>query len=91
MSAKSTKKARTPTKDELRDEYRREDLGVGVRGKYLKRFVAGTNLVLLEPDVARVFTSEREVNDALRSLIGVANRSVRPIVRRAARKTSINA
>ncbi len=62
--------------DELRAEYRREDLGPGVRGKYLAAYRAGTNLVLLSPDVAQAFPTEEAVNDALRSLIKVAHRSV---------------
>jgi hypothetical protein len=62
--------------DELRPEYRREDLGHGVRGKYLQAYRAGTNLVLLSPDVAKAFPTEQAVNDALRSLIEVAQRSV---------------
>lgn len=49
--------------DELRPEYRREDLGPGVRGKYLEAYRAGTNLVLLSPDVAKVFPTEEAVND----------------------------
>ena len=61
--------------DELREEYRREDLGTGVRGKYLKVYQAGTNLVLLSPDVAEAFPSEETVNDALRSLINLAKKS----------------
>ncbi len=56
--------------DELRPEY---DLGqllkAGVRGKYAKRYHAGTNLVLLDPDVRKAFRSERAVNDALRLVI----------------------
>jgi hypothetical protein len=64
--------------DELRSEYRREELGAGVRGKYLDAFRAGTNLVLLSPDVAKAFPTEEAVNDALRSLIDVAQRSVGP-------------
>ncbi|MDR3568936.1 MAG: hypothetical protein P4L43_12985 [Syntrophobacteraceae bacterium] len=64
--------------DEIRPEYRREDLGPGVRGKYLEAYRAGTNLVLLSPDVARAFPTEEAVNDALRSLIEVAQRSVAP-------------
>ena len=52
--------------DELRPEY---DLGLllkgGVRGKYAKRYHAGTNLALLDPDVRKAFRSERGVNDAL--------------------------
>jgi hypothetical protein len=62
--------------DELRPEYRREDLGKGVRGKYLKAYRAGTNLVLLRPEVAAAFPSEKAVNDALSSLIEVAEHSV---------------
>jgi hypothetical protein len=61
--------------DEIRPEYKREDLGVGVRGKYFEDYSKGTNLVLLSPDVARVFSSEKAVNDALRSLINLAEKS----------------
>ena len=64
--------------DELRPEYHPEDLSTGVRGKYAKDYQAGTNLVLLSPDVAEVFPTDDEVNDALRSLIKVARRSVVP-------------
>ena len=55
--------------DELRPEYRRGDLGPGVRGKYFESFRSGTNLVLLEPDVARAFPTEEAVNNALRSFL----------------------
>ena len=61
--------------DELRPQYRREDLGVGVRGKYFESYRKGTNLVLLSPDVAKVFTTEEEVNEALRSLISLAKKT----------------
>jgi hypothetical protein len=61
--------------DELRPVYKREDLGAGVRGKYLEEYRKGTNLVLLSPDVAKVFPTEKAVNDALRSLIGIAEKS----------------
>lgn len=61
--------------DELRPEYKREDLGVGVRGKYFEEFSKGTNLILLSPDVARVFPTEDSVNEALRSLISLAEKS----------------
>lgn len=64
--------------DALRKEYKREDLGPGVRGKYFKAYQAGTNLVLLSPDVAKVFPTEEAVNDALRSLIKVAKKSTAP-------------
>jgi hypothetical protein len=63
---------------EMRLEYRREDLGAGVRGKYLEDYRAGTNLVLLSPEVAKVFPTEESVNEALRHLIEVAQKSVGP-------------
>jgi hypothetical protein len=61
--------------DELRSEYKREDLGRGVRGKYFESYRAGTNLVLLSPDVAAVFPTEKAVNEALRFLIELARKS----------------
>jgi hypothetical protein len=61
-------------RDELRPEYRREDLGTGVRGKHFKAYHAGTNLVLLDPNVAAAFPTDRAVNEALNSLIQVAER-----------------
>jgi len=61
--------------DELRPEYHREDLGPGVRGKYFESYRKGTNLVLLSPDVAKAFPTENAVNDALRSLIEIAQKT----------------
>jgi hypothetical protein len=55
--------------NELRQEYDLSKLKGGVRGKYLSRYKAGTNLILLSPDVARYFPDERSVNTALRALI----------------------
>ncbi|MDD9949764.1 MAG: hypothetical protein OXU48_09550 [candidate division Zixibacteria bacterium] len=55
--------------DSFRPEYCREDLGSGERGKYLKSFRSGTNLVLLHPDVAKAFPTDESVNEALRSLM----------------------
>ena len=55
--------------DEPRQEYTRDELGTGVRGRYLSAFRAGTNLVRLDPDVANVFPTDESVNEALRSLI----------------------
>jgi len=62
--------------DALRPEYRREDLGAGVRGKYLDSYGSGANLVLPSPDVAKAFPTEEAVNAALRSLMEVARKSV---------------
>jgi len=57
-------------KDDLRPEYDlRKLLKGGVRGKYAERYRAGTNLVLLDPDVAKAFPNEAAVNDALRLVI----------------------
>ena len=59
--------------DELRPEYDlRQLVKSGVRGKYAKQYHAGTNLVLLDPDIREVFRSKRAVNDALRLVIQVA-------------------
>lgn len=64
------KKRSDKTGDELRPEYDlRQLLKGGVRGKYAKRYQAGTNLVLLDPDIRKAFRSERAVNDALRLVI----------------------
>ena len=52
-----------PADDEMRPEY---DLRGGVRGKYYERYKQGTNVVLLEPDVAKVFRDSATVNEALR-------------------------
>ncbi len=62
--------------DDLRPEYKKEDLGKGVRGEYFQDYEAGHNLVLLEPEVAKVFPSEEAVNEALMSLIKVAKKTV---------------
>ena len=59
-------------RDELRREYDLSKLGGGVRGKYAARYRAGTNLVLLSPDVAEYFPDEQSVNTALRALIRAA-------------------
>jgi len=50
---------RDKREDELRPEYRREDLGKGVRGKYYKAYKSARNLVLLEPEVAKAFPDDK--------------------------------
>ena len=55
--------------DDLRPEYTRETLGKGVRGKYLTSYNKGTNLVLLNPEIAKVFSNSAAVNEALDSLL----------------------
>lgn len=75
MKKKTEKRERG---NELRREYDLSKLKGGVRGKYNARYRAGTNLVLLSPDVAEHFPTEQAVNTALRSLI---QRSKGPIRR----------
>ena len=58
-------KVDTEIDDELRAEYDLSQLKGGVRGKYVQRYKAGTNLVLLAPDVAEAFPSDEAVNEAL--------------------------
>ncbi len=65
---------RASRRPEMLKEY---DFSRGVRGKYARRFAAGTNVVVLEPDVARVFTDSRSVNQALRALTVIARRQRR--------------
>ncbi len=72
---------KTSKKEDMRKEYRREDLGTGVRGKYYSQYRKGTNLVLLRPDVAAAFPDDASVNDALRSLMKVAKHSLAPTKR----------
>lgn len=54
--------------DDLRPEYDLRKLKGGVRGKYYRQALAGTNLVLIEPDLAQVFRDSGAVNRALRLL-----------------------
>lgn len=60
------------TSDELRAEYRRSDFKKLERGKYYKRIRAGSNVVVLDPEVAAVFPNSAAVNRALHSLVEVA-------------------
>ena len=62
-------------KNEIRPEYKREDLGEGVRGKYSSAYAETHNIVLLDPEVAKAFSGEKAVNEALMSLIKVAQAS----------------
>jgi hypothetical protein len=63
-------KKKTELNDELRPEYDMKSLlKGGVRGKYAARYRAGTNLVLLEPEVAKAFPNEKAVNEALKLVI----------------------
>jgi hypothetical protein len=71
----TTENEASPENDDLRAEYDLASLGPGVRGKYYQRAISGTNLVLLDPDVARAFPSQEAVNKALRLLVEIAEAS----------------
>jgi len=68
------KKAEDGLDDELRAEYDFSQLRAGIKGKYAGRYEAGTNLVLLAPDVAKAFPDDESVNEALRLLMELALR-----------------
>ena len=55
---------------------KKEEMRAEVRGKYYERYREGTNVVLLEPDVAAVFRNAQSVNQALRMLIDLARKQV---------------
>lgn len=73
--------------DEILPEY---DFSGGVRSKYAARYAEGTNIVVLDPDVAAVFPTGTAVNEALRALAGIIERHGRgkPRRRRPARRTA---
>jgi hypothetical protein len=72
------RKAKRVGKDELRTEYKRSDFPKGfVRGKYAERLREASNVVVLKPEVARVFPNEEAVNEALLSLIRIAQKTSR--------------
>ncbi len=71
------KKASSRQEDDLRPEYDFSSLKGGVRGKYYRRFQAGTNIVRLEPDLARVFPTDEAVNEALRTVVRASRASRR--------------
>jgi hypothetical protein len=56
-------------KDTMRDEYPENLIKSGVRGKYAKRYRAGTNVVLIDPDLHKLFPNSEAVNRALREYV----------------------
>jgi len=70
------KKGDTKSDDDLKAEHDFYKLKSGVKGKYAKQYHAGTNLVLLAPDVARAFPTDEAVNETLRQLIKIAKARV---------------
>lgn len=72
------KKASRKPADELRPEYKRSDFGVLVRGKYAARVSEASNVVVLEPRIARAFPNDHAVNKALLQLLRARKVSARP-------------
>lgn len=75
----SNMKKQTKRANDMRAEY---DFSSGVRGKYAKRYAKGANVVLLAPDVAKVFPTAEAVNDSLRALAGILRRRSKSLVAR---------
>ncbi len=65
------KKVEPDSSDELRSEYKRSDFSELIRGKYATSLSEETNVVVLEPDVAKAFPNEKAVNEALRGLLKI--------------------
>ena len=85
MSAGAMKRKSKARSDEMRAEYN-FDYTKGVRGKYYKRIMSeGTNVVLLDRDVAKAFPDSTTVNEALRAILRT-KRSRRPTAPRVARR-----
>jgi hypothetical protein len=75
------KKAKAGVEGDMRAEYDFSAMRGGVRGKYFRRFQAGTNVVLLEPEVAKAFPTDAAVNAALRAVLRATS-----VVRRSSRQ-----
>ena len=63
---------------DLLEEY---DFSGGVRGKYAKRYAKGTNVVVIDPDVAKYFPDHESVNESLRGLVSIIKRQTKKKVR----------
>jgi hypothetical protein len=53
-------------------EFKRDQLGVGVRGKYLNHFLQGSNVVVLQPEILKAFPTSEAVNKALANMLAFA-------------------
>jgi hypothetical protein len=67
------KKTSTKTDDLDIPEFKREELGKGVRGKYFKHFAQGSNVVVLQPEIQKAFPTSEAVNKALASMLAFAH------------------
>lgn len=69
------KAAKARSRPEMLEEY---DFSKGVRGKYAKRYAAGTNVIVLDPDLRQLFPDSQSVNKALRLLVRIGQRATKP-------------
>jgi hypothetical protein len=72
--------------DDIQPEYDLKLFKGGVRGKYYERAIAGTNLVLIEPDLVKVFPDGLAVNRALRLLVQTAQAAAKPVPRQTSKR-----
>lgn len=82
------KRANGKKRDEMREEYDFAQMEPAERGKYLKSYREGTNVALLDPDIARAFRTSEEVNAALRGLLRVAKAAAKPAGKKRAKPRS---
>lgn len=75
------RKGEGSTADEMRAEYTRSDFKKLERGKFYEKVVASSNVVVLEPRVAKAFPNSASVNQVLSSLLELAQKSSRPAPR----------
>ena len=80
------KKASTKMADQDIPELKRDQLGKGVRGKYLKHFIQGSNVVVLQPEISKAFPTSEAVNKALASMLAFAQET-QGLTRRSSRAT----
>jgi hypothetical protein len=82
------KKTSTTKDDQDIPELKREQLGVGVRGKYVKHFTQGSNVVALQPEIQKAFPTSEAVNKALATMLAFAQetQSIAKHVKRSSRK-----
>jgi hypothetical protein len=71
------KKGKNSTGDEMRTEYKRSDFKVLERGKFYKKVITRSNVVVLEPKIAKAFPSSAVVNQTLANLLELAKKSSR--------------
>lgn len=70
------KKLKNGRHAEMLDEY---DFSQGVRGKHAEQYKAGSNVVMLAPEVAKVFPTSESVNDALRALAKIVRKRTKKV------------